>query len=837
VLTLAALALAQEPTPAPAVPPDAPAEELPPLLEDPALLDFVQATYPPEAEAARLEATVRLLLDIDATGAVTHVEVVTPAGHGFDEAAVAAAQAFKFSPAKDATGPVPVSVEFDYAFKLLPAPDAPPPEPPITVEGSLVEMATRATIAGAAVQVLDGDKVLASTQSDAQGAFQFRGIPPGKYTLRAFDPDHRKTDAAIEVVDGQVTSVKSWLKRDSYRQAGIIGIYETPKVPEVTRRSISIDEVRRVPGTFGDPVRVIQNLPGVARAPFGIGLLVIRGANPQDSNVYVDGVEVPLVYHLGGYRSIVNANLISSVDYLPGTYSASYGRSTGGVIDVRSKTEYPDQTKITWRSDFLDTGLFATGKIGKKVGFAAGIRRSYLDALLAVVLPDTGFYAAPRWFDYQLKVQALDIGENEASAMLFGFQDDLLIRTDPDAESTLGLHYSTHRLVLRYAHPLSDTLKFELQPSFGLDGVRFGLGQDINLDTHEQRVDLRGDLAWSPSEAFTLRLGLDTEVNRLNYAIYVASVPVDGDDPLSENEPITAEDGVWTWQPDPYLEAVWTPLKDRERFSLVAGTRLSTVIQPDEDVEVSPDPRLGVRLEVIEGGTLKAGTGLYHQPPQLGDSPNDRYFEQAWSSEFGWEQQFTPAIRADVTGFYRKMDNLGGGDDPGIGRAYGMEVMLRHAPVGRFFGWISYTLSKSERNDDPDDKKGWYPFDFDQTHILTAVAGYRLPLDLDVSSRFQYVTGNPYTPYVGGLYLMDSGSYVAIPSADTNSLREAPYYALDLRVEKVFTYKFWQMSVLATCSTSCTGRTPSSPSTTTTTPRAPRSTASPSSPPSASSCR
>lgn len=385
-LALAALgtALAAPGDPEPG-PPAAPAPspestssdpEEPPLLRGPELLEFVQAPYPPEAEAARIEGQVKLAIEIDATGAVAKVEVLVPAGHGFDEAAVAAASAFRFTPAADETGPIAVVIEFDYGFVLAPE----PVEPPVVLSGTLREMATRTTLANVAVQVRKGEEVVASTTSDAEGRFALRGVPPGDYELVAFDTEHGRETAAVKVAAGEVTEVGLWLRRLSYATTGIVGLYEKERPPEVTRRTLSIEEVRRVPGTFGDPVRVIQSLPGAARAPFSLGLLVLRGANPDDSNVYVDGVEVPLVYHLGGFRSILNPSLIASVDYLPGTYSSYYGRSTGGVIDVRTKEEYPETPQITLRTDVLDTGLYATGRIKDKVGFSAGVRRSYIDA-------------------------------------------------------------------------------------------------------------------------------------------------------------------------------------------------------------------------------------------------------------------------------------------------------------------------------------------------------------------------------------------------------------------------------------------------------------------------
>lgn len=788
---LFALAFAQDPA-GPAATPAA--EELPPLTKEPTLVDFVQAAYPPEAEAAGLEAKVGLLLEIDETGAVANVTVVRPAGHGFDEAAVAAARAFRFTPAEDATGPVPVALEFDYGFELA-DPPAPPPEPPVTVEGQLQEMATAKPIAGAIVQVLVGDAIVASGTTDAEGRFALRGVPPGDHRLVAFGPDHQRDDVAVAVAEGEVTEVSLWLRRLSYRGAGVVGLYEKERPPEVTRRTLSIEEVRRVPGTFGDPVRVIQSLPGAARAPFGTGLLVLRGANPQDSNVYIDGVEVPLVYHLGGFRSVLSPELIEAVDYLPGTYSARYGRSTGGVIDVRTQSEYPEKPHFTWRTDVLDTGVYGESQVGGKVGVAAGVRRSYVDGLLAIVLANQEFYAAPRWFDYQLKVDALTLGEDELSLFVFGFDDQLVVRTDADAEDQLGVSYSTHRIVGRWTHAISDAWKLQVQPSFGVDGTELGFGSEVGLELTTLRGNVRASLAWTPSDALTAQVGLDAEAGRNDVAVYIAGVPVDGDDPLSEEEPVEVAEGFWQFFPDPFVEATLRPLADRERLTLVGGLRLDGVLRTEDAPVFAADPRFAARAEVIDGGTLKAGTGLYHQPPSFANLLEAPYFERAWGSELGWEQRFGPAIQADLTGFYRDMSELGGPDSDRIGRAYGLELMVRHALVNRFFGWVSYTLSRSERNDTPDDPEAWYPYDFDQTHIFTAVAGYRLPLDLELSGRAQYVTGNPYTPYDGGLYLMDEGDYLGFPSADENSERQAPFYALDVRLSKLFTFRRWQLEV------------------------------------------
>ena len=119
--------------------------------------------------------------------------------------------------------------------------------------------------------------------------------------------------------------------------------------------------------------------------------------------------------------------------------------------------------------------------------------------------------------------------------------------------------------------------------------------------------------------------------------------------------------------------------------------------------------------------------------------------------------------------------------------------MLRRARVDRFFGWLSYTLSKSERRDDLTDPDGWYDFDFDQTHIFTGVGGIDLPRDRSISGRVQYVTGNPYTPYDTGIYDMDQDSYLGFATGPRNGERMPPYYAVDFRVDKLRTFKRWQL--------------------------------------------
>jgi outer membrane receptor protein involved in Fe transport len=131
-------------------------------------------------------------------------------------------------------------------------------------------------------------------------------------------------------------------------------------------------------------------------------------------------------------------------------------------------------------------------------------------------------------------------------------------------------------------------------------------------------------------------------------------------------------------------------------------------------------------------------------------------------------------------------------NNAGSGRAYGLEVLLRYKPDEHFFGWIAYTLSRSEVKPSPGDP--WQLFDYDQTHILTILASYKLPKDWQIGLRFRYVTGDPYTPLVGSYADFDSGSYTPISAYPTNRARLPSFNQLDLRVDKTWTFKVFKLT-------------------------------------------
>jgi TonB family protein len=804
-----------------------------PILEAPAVATYVEAPYPTEAEAAGIEGRVRLLVTLDDQGRVEDAAVTEPAGHGFDEAALAAVRAMTFTPARTAAGAVGVVFEFDYTFALAaaePAPDAPLP---VTLEGRVRQMGTRTALVGAKVRIVETDTTV---ETDAEGRFAVQGLPPGRYTLAVRAPDHEPLDQAAEVVAGEVTEAQLWVRALSYRENESIAFYDKDRT-EVTRRVLSIEEIKRIPGTFGDPVKVIQTLPGAGRSPFGTGLLLIRGANPQDSAVYVDGIRLPIIFHLTGTTSVLSPEIVDRVNYLPGGYGAEFGRALSGTVDITTKRKF-ERNKLVLSTDILDAqawfeGTFTGKGKGRKHGFAVGARRSYIDLLIPAFVGNTGFSIQPIYYDYQLKWLP-ELGPKDfLEVFVFGFQDILRIRTPPDQaqsadtafQGDLGTVYQSHRFAITYERQFADNVKLRLQPSFGVNLNEFGIGDGFKLFNRNFIFQLRGELSWKPDPAVEILPGIDLIGGPYYFEFRSPLSFADLDDPLAERDPIGFDGQGTAWGTAPYLKINFRPLADRDRWVITQGVRYdSTVyfvgggITFGEDVEPTTiqswDPRFSSRLRVfrkgVMSGVLKASSGLYSQPPQpfqsIGLGTTARLFaERSWNSSIGFEHQINQAISWDLDVFYRKTDNLvvfsdafggvGANGQPftnaGDGYAAGFELILRHAPVNRFFGWVSYTFSRSFRRNRPEDD--YVPFNFDQPHIFSAQGGYTLPKDFGISAQVQVVSGNPYTPLTAGVYDADTDSYNGFSTAPPNSLRLPVFVQTSVRVDKTFTFKTWQL--------------------------------------------
>jgi hypothetical protein len=126
----------------------------------------------------------------------------------------------------------------------------------------------------------------------------------------------------------------------------------------------------------------------------------------------------------------------------------------------------------------------------------------------------------------------------------------------------------------------------------------------------------------------------------------------------------------------------------------------------------------------------------------------------------------------------------------GSGRVIGAEFLVRRDLSHGLFGWLAYTISTSERRDAP--SAALRPSDFDQTHVLVAVASWKFVRNWEIGARLRYSTGDPYTPVVGGIFDTDHDVYQPVPGA-TNSMRVPAFVQLDVRIDHRWIFERWML--------------------------------------------
>ncbi len=777
----------------------------------PKLLERVSADYPTEAAAAGVSGVVVLELDLDEYGTVGKVTVSTAAGHGFDEAATAAVRRFRFSPASKDGLPVPSRVTYSYKFVLKTVAVKKPPASMIRIQGQVRLRGDRIPLAGGKIFATDeaGHKTEADTNED--GRFALRDLASGKIHLVITGPHSKRLELTEKLGSHELLTVSYFVDPSQYAR------YESTvrgdvNREEISRQTLSTEELMKLPGSFGDALRAIENFPGVARAPFNSGLIIVRGGKPSDSKVYLGASEVPQLFHFGGLTSVVPTRLISEIEFMPGNFGVRYGRATAGTIDVELKEGRRDRWHGSAELNVFDAGATAEGPVGKGSLFLAA-RRSYVDAVLALFLPSNAgvqFQSAPVYYDYQavldypvagghLKVMAL--GSDDQLKLVFGAPAD----GDPSL-TNFGTHIYFHKGQVRYTKTIGRWQLFA-QLAGGYSGQEGAVGRDLRYSIGIGNLDTRVEVRRPLGHGLKLLCGIDASYSHVDLNLRVPSPTREGQtpSPISASEKQTEHDGQDLGQIGLFAELNWKPTKKVSitpglRFDWYSALRRTTV-----------DPRLAAQFQLAKYTTLKLGLGHYSQTPQSIDY--NRVFgnptvqpEHAIHSAISVEQGLLPGLSAEVTGFYKHLYDLStatnnylrrdGNVVPervasvGDGRVYGLEVLLRQSVSKHFFGWVSYTLMKSERRDCAGCNQRL--FDYDQTHILiVALHGY-LPRGWELGLRFRYISGFPGTPPYGGYYDADSDVY-GPARGPVNTTRLEDFHSLDFRVDKAILFKTWTL--------------------------------------------
>ena len=660
--------------------------------------------------------------------------------------------------------------------------------------------------------VVQGTSRGAATNNE--GYYTLRDLPPGTYTIVFSYLGYQRRAEEVTLAAGETKRLDVELVPTDLQTDEVV---VTGEQEDATDQRVGVDKLQtatitQLPSVLTpDVFRSLALLPGVTTASDYSSNLYIRGGGPAQTLIQLDRTTVYNPTHFFGFFSTFNPDAIKDVQLYKGTYPADYGGRLGSVVDIYNKDGNRRETTGGLSFGTLATrgyieGPYATGADGTPAGsYMVAVRRSTLEPLLAALddvegLPETFYF-----FDINAKI-TYDAGPNDKlSLAAYGGRDQLFL--EPGAEQEFDVDYGNRTLSTEWTHLFSDRLfstflvagsRYESTPVFSLGGTRFTQTNEVS------DVSLKADLEYVPGDQHTIEAGL--HASRLTFQLR------------------DTFDGETTF--DRTLRGVQTGLYVKDTYALsprwtIRGGLRATYFSEGGYVRLSP--HLSVKHTLTSSVQLQAAVGRYNQFLTLDTSQLFTAFDTWFMSDQGVapsygdqvavsvNAQLGNAWRLEVEGFGRTMRDLFERDPfrPNIaglpyaerfrigdGRAYGLEVLLRR-PEGRLNGFLSYTLSRTERrfpnvNETEEGTPQYAPTNYDRPHDLTIAVNYHLTDQWRLSGVFNYATGQAYTRPEQRFELLDTpfplspgaGGTENVLVSPFNDARLPPYHRLDLGIAR-----------------------------------------------------
>ncbi|MEQ1500948.1 MAG: TonB-dependent receptor plug domain-containing protein [Myxococcota bacterium] len=692
-------------------------------------------------------------------------------------------------------------------------------------QSARVELVVRERGSGAPVAFASVTVDGAAYTPDADGRVVF-DHQPGAVTVEVASPDHAAVSVSL-TVPAEGLSDEIWLVPVGVPEE--ITVYGQDATDAVDREVIGIEELRRVPGSFGDPIRALQALPSVARPRSIEGALVVRGAEADNTGAYVDGVQVPFLFHLLVGKSVIDPSLIDRIEFYPGGLPARYGDVAQAVVDARTDDgplvggglhgdihvdlmEIGGATRIPLPADF-DLRLSGRSSWLSSVVRAGQLVRNEVAGLSNDQYRPAGLRVP--YSDFYAKLAHPVGAHGEVFAAAFGADD--AIRTIPerqdlngdgdwdplpvlpegtvDLQNQLQNHFTRVVLGLNTAGEVVET---HTRAAVGRDhqrnlieGLGLFTGTPQDLDVHTRSAWLAHRTRITASDAVAIEAGVD---GRIRDATLVEL----GVGPAGDQEGPAIDDAqVWVG-PHAALEwtagPLWVSPGIREASHQLVGAWVHVV-----------EPRGAVRLKLADPVTLRGFAGRFSQAPTA-----DRYaidgeppllirgtqvsagaevgIGGAWSvSVDAYRSWFSDLV---VTGEravlspaeYEFAQDLA--FDPSYvvttGDATGAELLIRRLPADGWFGWLGASVGRSVRDLDG----GIVPSDYDTPFDATLMVARDLPRGWGVSGKVRSGIGQPYTP-LGAVYVTSLDIYTPV-TGDANAERSPAFFQLDVRIDKTW---------------------------------------------------
>jgi len=564
------------------------------------------------------------------------------------------------------------------------------------------------------------------------------------------------------------------------------------------------EELQRLPGTGGDIVRSLTAMPGVVNVqiPLGYSGVVIRGASPQDSKVLVDDFEIPVLFHPFGFRAIVPTESIKALTFIPGGFDVAYGRSSSGIVLLETRPG-SEQRSTQAELSLIDGGLIAQGPLGKKTRYMFALRRSFIDFVLPLVIPDSvdlSLTTVPQYWDQQLRVDHELSSKWNLTGSSIGTTDLFELFTTKDEDAGAKRFYTRTRFIR-----LTGAARYHdgpWQATLALSGMISDLTAEIGL---YQKLEVLTQLV-TPRVVVTRTedkaLGLEDVVWSAGTEAQIGHSTTDLAIPLErrEGEPFPPYDPKDTsskfrgsvWFPD---YAAWTSLAANfdPRVRITTGVRADVFSRSGE---VAIQPRGEVQVKLTKGLSSRFNAGFYRRPPEFQSEFLEKDLKSERSQQLTMGLEYSPMLGVRIQGstYYTYRTALithnvdGSLGNNGRGESKGFEL-LAMVTDGAWFGWLGYSYSNSTRRDGY--KATPRLFDYDQPHSLNAAVSWKKG-HWQLGGRFQLYSGLPSTPVIGAEFDSDRNLHIPIPGA-INSDRAPMHHQLDVRID--YTWK-WGPAVL-----------------------------------------
>ncbi len=654
------------------------------------------------------------------------------------------------------------------------------------LEGAMIDLNENTGTSGA-VSKPDGTYRFETEPGDTYIRYSAFGFDAAVLHVITKPGEEKKQDAYLDKVDFISDAVVVRAKKDKN---------------EVVKTSIKREEIKKIPGTAGDALRAVQSLPGVAAVNDFSSGMAVQGGGPGDNMYLLDGIPWPFPFHFGGILSTVYSGLLSSVDLNTAGFGAQWGDVMGAVLDARTrpgaKDSFHGQADISMITSqgFLETPL----GLGDASITIYG-RRSYLDLILGKLnfFTTRGLTVFPFFWDIGGSLDFTLGKDNHVKGIALA-NDDML-----KLDSTASSDTSTARIFDIDNGAFTSGLSWTNTSLTGLtskltafyyslfEKEQIGLGTGLNLS--QENFGLKEEFDWNAGDLFGISndIGFGADIERIHDgADVVLAVDIVHQ---TDNSASTHING-WHYNRGGYVQ---------DRLHLFQGVDFTAGLRYDKDDMITRDttlPRFCLSWQSDELTVWKAAWGIYSQFPD--DTELNNVFGNpsltpniAQHSVLSVERKLNGFLTARIDAYYKYYTNLVTSlkppevyDNSGTGIAKGVEFYLNADFGEKFFGWVSYALSKSERFTPATGI--WELYQYDQPNLLTAVGSYNFTPAWSVGAKIHYNTGPLVKDLTGRKYYNNGW----IPEYSNNyTHRLDDYFRVDIRTDYAFRFEGWKLTL------------------------------------------